>query len=189
MKKFVQVFGKIFFLNTWTNFFTLGQFFLTLSNFSEFFLVFSWKNTLFLKTRKKCEKALSFTHCSFSVFKKLSSYNLLFFSGFSIRKMAASDHSEVSAYSLDLKKNLGSHFRNLKTLEKSKIILGQFFFTPREDNAWRKVPFFLSKISAVFRGIWDQWNWSFFCQNFLLYTEASEIDEIGLCWILLRIEL
>ena len=78
MKKFVQVFGKIFFLNTWTNFFTLGQFFLTLSNFSEFFLVFSWKNTLFLKTRQKCEKALSFTHCSFSVFKKLSSYNLLF---------------------------------------------------------------------------------------------------------------
>ena len=127
------------FLHTWT-------IFLTLSNFSEFFLVFSWKNTLFLKTRQKCEKALSFTHCSFSVFKKLSSYNLLFFSGFSIRKMAASDHSEVSAYGLDLKKNLGSHFRNLKTLEKSKIILGQFFFTPREDNAWRKVPFTATKL-------------------------------------------
>ena len=69
---------------------------------------------------------------------------ICFFSGFSIRKMAASDHSEVSAYGLDLKKNLGSHFRNLKTLEKKQIILGQFFFTPREDNAWRKVPFFFT---------------------------------------------
>ena len=48
--------------------------------------------------------------------------------------MAASDHSEVSAYGLNLKKNLGSHFGNLKTLEKSKIILGHFFFTPRDDN-------------------------------------------------------
>ena len=40
--------------------------------------------------------------------------------------MAASDHSEVSAYGLDLKKNLGSHFRNLKTLEKSKLYLDNF---------------------------------------------------------------
>ena len=56
MKKFVQVFGKIFFLNTWTNFFTLGQFFLTLSNFSEFFLVFSWKNILFWKLVKNAKK-------------------------------------------------------------------------------------------------------------------------------------
>ena len=62
------------------------------------------------------------------------------FSGFSIQKIAASDHSEVSAYGLNLKKSLGSHFRNLKTLEKKQIILGQFFFTPREDNALRKVP-------------------------------------------------
>ena len=51
---------------------------------------------------------------------------ICFFSGFSIRKMAASDHSEVSAYGLDLKKNLGSHFRNLKTLEKSKLYLDNF---------------------------------------------------------------
>ena len=40
--------------------------------------------------------------------------------------MAALDHSEVSAYGLDLKKNLGSHFRNLKTLEKSKLYLDNF---------------------------------------------------------------
>ena len=40
--------------------------------------------------------------------------------------MAASDHSEVSAYGLDLKKNLGSHFRNLKTLEKNKLYLDIF---------------------------------------------------------------
>ena len=51
---------------------------------------------------------------------------ICFFSGFSIQKMAASDHSEVSAYGLDLKKNLGSHFRNLKTLEKSKLYLDNF---------------------------------------------------------------
>ena len=49
-----------------------------------------------------------------------------FFLGFSIQKMAASDHSEVSAYGLDLKKNLSSHFRNLKTLEKSKFYLDNF---------------------------------------------------------------
>ena len=36
--------------------------------------------------------------------------------------MAASDHSN----GLDLKKNLGSHFRNLKTLEKSKLYLDNF---------------------------------------------------------------
>ena len=40
--------------------------------------------------------------------------------------MAASDHSKVSPYRLDLKKNLGSHFRNLKTLEKSKSYLDNF---------------------------------------------------------------
>ena len=40
--------------------------------------------------------------------------------------MAASDHFEVSAFGLDLKKNLGSHFRNLKTLEKSKLYLDNF---------------------------------------------------------------
>ena len=58
--------------------------------------------------------------------------------------------------SLGLLRGLGSHFRNLKTLEKSKIILGQFFFTPREDNAWRKVPFLLpSKNWADFEKFCD----------------------------------
>ena len=46
------------FLNTWTNFLTM--------------ILISIKRT------RKFEKALSFTHCSFSVFKKLSLYNLLF---------------------------------------------------------------------------------------------------------------
>ena len=41
--------------------------------------------------------------------------------------MAASDHSGVSAYSLNLKKNLSSHFRNLKTLKKSKLYMDNFF--------------------------------------------------------------
>jgi hypothetical protein len=31
--------------------------------------------------------------------------------------MEASDHSEVSAYGLDLKKDLGLHFFNLDTIE------------------------------------------------------------------------
>ena len=124
-------------------FLTLGQISSHLDKFFNtflFFLVFSWKNTLFLKTRKNAKKhspsLIVLSQCS-----KNYPRIICFFSGFSIRKMAASDHSEVSAYGLDLKKNLGSHFRNLKTLEKKQIILGQFFFTPREDNAWRKVPF------------------------------------------------
>ena len=40
--------------------------------------------------------------------------------------MAASEHSKVSAYGFDLKKNLGSHFRYLKTLKKSKLYLDNF---------------------------------------------------------------
>ena len=125
--------------NLWKkNFYThLDNFFDTWTNFLTMIVIFIgkkqkiWKSTLL--------------HCFFSVFKKLYLYNLLFLR-FLIEKMAASDHSEVSAYGLDLKKNLSSHYKNLKTLEKKQIILGQFFFTPWEDNAWRKVPFFTSLI-------------------------------------------
>ena len=80
----------------------------------------------------------------------LNTQKIILVLGFSIQKMAASDHSEVSAYALDLKKNLGSHFRNIKTLEKKQIILVQFFFTSREDNAWRKLPFLNPNQCRVF---------------------------------------
>ena len=41
--------------------------------------------------------------------------------------MAASDHSKVPEYGLNLKKNLGSHFRNLKTLKKKpRLYLDNF---------------------------------------------------------------
>ena len=128
MKKFVQVCGKIFFPHTWTNFFTLGQFSKHLDKFFNNDRDFHRKKPENLK--KHSPSLIVLSQCS-----KNYPRIICFFSGFSIQKMAASDHSEVSAYGLDLKKNLGSHFRNLKTLEKNKIILGQFFFTPREDNA------------------------------------------------------
>ena len=126
MKKFVQVFGKIFFLNTWTNFFTLGQFFLTLSNFSEFFLVFSWKNTLFLKTRQKCEKALSFTHCSFSVFKKLSSYNLLFSRVFRFEKWQPRTIPRSRPTASTSKRTSAAILGISKPLKKAKLYLDNF---------------------------------------------------------------
>ena len=128
MKKFVQVCGKKIFPHTWTNFFTLGQFFKHLDKFFNNDRDFHRKKPENLK--KHSPSLIVLSQCS-----KNYPRIICFFSGFSIRKMAASDHSEVLAYSLDLKKNLGSHFRNLKTLEKKQIILGQFFFTPREDNA------------------------------------------------------
>ena len=89
-----------------------------LKNFSHFDKFFNNDRDIHRKKNRKFEKALSFTHCSFSVFKKLSLYNLLFL-GFLIRKMAASDHFEVLVYGLNLKKNLDSHFRNLKTLKRT----------------------------------------------------------------------
>ena len=51
------------------------------------------------------------------------------------KKREASDYSEVSAFGLDLKKNLGFHFFNLDTQENFQITLGQFFQTLRQDNA------------------------------------------------------
>ena len=47
--------------------------------------------------------------------------------------MEASDHSEVSAYGLDLKKNLGIHYFNLKS-----------FSTHFKNNALSKKSFFVS---------------------------------------------
>ena len=46
-------------------------------------------------------------------------------------KKGASDHSEVLAFGLDLKKNLGFPFSNLDTQENIQITLGQFFQTLR----------------------------------------------------------
>ena len=61
--------------------------------------------------------------------EKLSLCNLKIFLCISIKKRKASDHSEVSAFGLDLKKNLGFPFFNLDTLENFQITLGQFFQT------------------------------------------------------------
>ena len=128
MKKFVQVCGKKFFHTLGQISSHLDNFFNSLDKFFNNDLDFHRKKPENLK--KHSPSLIVLSQCS-----KNYPCIICFFSGFSIRKMAASDHSEVSAYGLDLKKNLGSHFRNLKTLEKKQIILGQFFFTPREDNA------------------------------------------------------
>jgi len=59
---------------------------------------------------------------------------ICFFSGFLIQKMAAAlDHSKVSVYGLDLKQNFLA-ILGISKSSKKQIILGQFFFTPREDN-------------------------------------------------------
>ena len=73
--------------------------------------------------------------------ENFSSCNLIFFLDILIGKMEASEHSEVSGFALDLKKNLVLHFSNLDIQEKYQITLGKIFHTLRQNNAWRKVPF------------------------------------------------
>ena len=72
--------------------------------------------------------------------ENFSSCNLIFFLDILIGKMEASEHSEVSGFALDLKKNLSLHFSNLDIQEKYQITLGKIFHTLRQNNAWRKVP-------------------------------------------------
>ena len=67
------------------------------------------------KSSHLCEKALSFTDIPISVFKNLPSCNLRIFLGYLDWKDGASDLSEVLAYGLDLKKNLGIHLFNRDT--------------------------------------------------------------------------
>ena len=70
--------------------------------------------------------------------------------------MAALDFSEVLAYSLDLKKNLGSHFRNLKTLEKSKLYLDNFSSHLEKTMREGKYHFFYQKPFMSFTVIMEQ---------------------------------
>ena len=72
--------------------------------------------------------------------EKLSKYNLLFFEGFEIPKMAAEVLFEVKAVGRDLGMVRGCHFSNRKTREKAnytRII----FWTLRKNNEWRRVLF------------------------------------------------
>ena len=72
--------------------------------------------------------------------EKLSKYNLLFFEGFEIPKMAAEVLFEVEAVGRDLGMVRGCHFSNRKTREKAnytRII----FWTLRKNNEWRRVLF------------------------------------------------
>ena len=73
--------------------------------------------------------------------ENFSKCNLKFFLDILIGKMEVSDHSEVSGFALDLKKNLVLHFSNLDIQEKYQITLGKIFHTLRQNNALRKVPF------------------------------------------------
>ena len=61
--------------------------------------------------------------------ENFSSCNLKIFLGISIENMEASDHSEVSACGLDLKKDLGPHFFNRDTIENFQITRGNIFQT------------------------------------------------------------
>ena len=110
-------------------FLTLGQISSHLDKFFNtflFFLVFSWKNILFLKTRQKCEKALSFTHCSFSVFKKLSSHNLLFSRVFRFEKWQPRTIPRSRPTASTSKRTSAAILGISKPLKKAKLYLDNF---------------------------------------------------------------
>ena len=92
----------------------------------------------FSKEQKKWyfPSRIVFSRCE----EKLSKYNLLFFEGFEIPKMAAEVLFEVEAVGRDLGMVRGCHFLNRKTREKAnytRII----FWTLRKNNEWRRVLF------------------------------------------------
>ena len=76
-------------------------------------------------SKKHSPSLILLTQCM----ENLSLCNLKIFLCISIKKREASEHSEVSAFGLDLKKNLGIHFFNLDTQENFQITLGQIVQT------------------------------------------------------------
>ena len=81
-------------------------------------------------SKKHSPSLILLTQCM----ENFSSCNLIFFLDILIGKMEASEHSEVSGFALDLKKNLGIHFSNLDIQEKYQITLGKIFHTLRQNN-------------------------------------------------------
>ena len=115
--------------------------------FSEHYFLFTWEKSFnnlqiflhFITTKpiklqqKKLKNAKKHSPSLILLSQCFENYSLClrFFLGIMIEKNAALDHSEVavldSSLDLDLKKNLGSHFFNLNTQEKSQITLGKIF--------------------------------------------------------------
>ena len=84
------------------------------------------KNYPFLKTCQKCEKALSFTHCSFSVFKKLSLYNLLFSRVFRFEKWQPRTIPRSRPTASTSKRTSAAILGISKPLKKAKLYLDNF---------------------------------------------------------------
>ena len=101
---------------------------------------------------------------------------ICFFSGFSIQKMAASDHSEVLVYGLNLKKNLDSHFRNLKTLKRTNYTWIIF------PHTWRRQCMKESTISSLFKVLSEPLNCTIYLLMFVHPKHYQQNYEVFLAF-------